>query len=66
MRTVQLPKEFDNHIVPILKSMRYVRTEDRTPVGVVLISERGYVGWSLLNVEAGDKWDRIFGIKKAS
>jgi len=66
-KLMQLPKSFkylkDDSLI---KRLVYVRdTINRVPIGVVLITVDGYVGWSMLNVNSEDKWDRIFGIRKA-
>ena len=68
MKTVKLPKKF-LETYPEFKDkvvyVRYVRDGKKRPIGVVLIDTDGNAGYSLLNVQAGDKWDCVKGIRKA-
>lgn len=46
-----------------LKNFRYVRDENRRPVGVVVVDRNGNCGWSLCHYK--DRWNKRLGIVKA-
>jgi len=68
MNTVQLPKRFlkkyRDFFLPVAQ-LRYARNENNQPVGVVLVDNQGYAGYSMVNLKAGDSFDKVKGIYKA-
>lgn len=48
-----------------VKGIFYLRHINKNPFGVVIIDKNDNIGWSLVNEDKGDKWDKIVGIRKA-
>lgn len=66
MRYIQLPVEFYNKYPDddkIIIYLKYIRNKKRKPIGVIIMDDEYSIGWSLCNKK--DKWDRVYGIKKA-
>jgi len=68
MNAVQLPKKFLEKY-PVfagqIAHLRYARNNDNRPVGVVLVDDQGFIGYSMVNFKAGDRFDKVKGIRKA-
>jgi len=65
---MKLPKKFLEEY-PELKDMIwlffYVRDDSKNPIGIVLITTKGRVGWSLLNTNSKDRWNIAYGFRLA-
>jgi len=44
--------------------IQYLRDDNRQPYGVIIATDEDSIGWSLCH--KNDRWDRDFGIKKAT